>query len=160
MAGARGRGVERFRATLDEHGLADTIVELAAGARTADDAAAALGCPAAAIVKSLVLAGAQARALLVLGAGDGRLDEALVGAHAGGPVHLADAGFVREVAGFAIGGVPPFGHERALRTLVDERILEQPRVWAAAGAPHALFSLAPTDLVAATRGEVVAVGRP
>lgn len=149
--------VERFRSALLERGLADTIVELDASARTADDAAAALGCPTGAIVKSLVFSGPRADPLLVLGTGDGRVDEGVVGEHPGGCVALADAHFVRAAAGFAIGGVPPFGHSRDLPTLIDCRLERFATVWAAAGTPRTVFSLTLSDLVRATRGEIVDV---
>ncbi|MEF8834291.1 MAG: YbaK/EbsC family protein [Halofilum sp. (in: g-proteobacteria)] len=154
-----GRSVGLFRAALLERGLADTIVELDASARTAIDAAAALGCATGAIVKSLVFRGPGAEPLLVLGTGDGRVDEALVGERVGGPVALADAGFVRDAAGYAIGGVPPFGHRRDLPTLIDARLERFALIWAAAGTPETVFSLSLQDLIHATGGEVVEVGR-
>ncbi len=69
----------------------------------------------------------------------------------------ADAAFVRAATGFAIGGVPPFGHPSPLQTLVDEDLLAYETIWAAAGAPNAVFSIAPKDLVAATGGTIAAV---
>lgn len=152
-----GKSVERFRAALLERGLADTIVELDASARTADDAAAALGCATGAIVKSLVFSDSRAQPLLVLGAGDGRVDEARVGERVGGPVALGDARFVRGAAGYAIGGVPPFGHNGNLPTLIDRRLERFATIWAAAGTPETVFSLTLPDLIRATRGEVVEV---
>lgn len=151
------KSVERFRTALMGQGLEDTIAVFETSARTAEQAAAVLGCPVAAIVKSLVFADARDEPLLVLAAGDGRVDEARVGEWMDGPVRLGDARFVRAAAGYAIGGVPPFGHRQALPTLVDERLCEQERVWAAAGRPEAMFSLTPDELVRATGGEVVAV---
>lgn len=152
------RSVQRFRAALLERGLADTIVELDSSARTADDAATALGCATGAIVKSLVFAGPRAEPLLVLGTGDGRVDEARVGERVGGPVTLGDARFVRAAAGYAIGGVPPFGHNQDLPTLIDRRLERFITIWAAAGTPQTVFSLTLPDLIHATAGEVVALG--
>lgn len=152
-----GRGVERFRAALLQRGLDDTIAKLDASARTAGDAAAALGCATGAIVKSLVFSGPQGQPLLVLGTGDGRVDEARVGGYVGGPVVLADARFVRDAAGYAIGGVPPFGHNRDLPTLIDRRLERFATIWAAAGTPETVFSLSLPDLISASRGKVVAV---
>ena len=153
----KSRSVERFRAALTDRGLADTITVFDASARTADEAASVLGCPVAAIVKSLVFADAKGEPLLVLAAGDGRVDEEVVGARVGASVELGNARLVRAAAGYAIGGVPPFGHNRSLRTLVDHRLCEQDRVWAAAGTPAAMFSLTPAELVQATGGELVEV---
>ncbi len=152
------KSVKRFRAALIERGLADTIVELDASARTADDAAAALGSDTGAIVKSLVFSGPGAEPLLVLGTGDGRVDEARVGERVGGPVALADARFVRDAAGYAIGGVPPFGHNQDLPTLIDRRLERFETIWAAAGTPETVFSLTLPDLIRATGGELVEVG--
>ncbi len=153
----RSRGVERFRRALCAHGLEDTIAVFDDPARTADAAADALGCPTGAIVKSLVFAGPGGQPWLVLAAGDGRVAESVVAALVDGPVELGNAGFVRSVAGYAIGGVPPFGHVRALPTLVDRRIGDHATVWAAAGSPSALFSIPPETLVEVTDGRVVAV---
>lgn len=152
------KSVKRFRAALVERGLADTIVELDASARTADDAAAALGTDTGAIVKSLVFSGPGAEPLLVLGTGDGRVDEARVGERVGGPVALADARFVRNAAGYAIGGVPPFGHNQDLPTLIDRRLERFDTIWAAAGTPETVFSLTLPELIRATGGDVVGVG--
>jgi prolyl-tRNA editing enzyme YbaK/EbsC (Cys-tRNA(Pro) deacylase) len=152
-----GRSVKRFRAALLARELDDTIVELDASARTADDAAAALGCPTGAIVKSLVFSARGGEPLLVLGTGDGRVDESLVGERVGGAVALGDARFVREAAGYAIGGVPPFGHNSDLPTLIDRRLQRFATVWAAAGTPETVFSLTFEDLIRATSGEVADV---
>jgi len=75
----------------------------------------------------------------------------------GEPVGKADAGFVRRHTGFAIGGVPPLGHDTPLETLIDEDLLKYEEVWAAAGTPHAVFRLRPTDLEAMTGGQVVVI---
>lgn len=153
-----GRSVERFRVALLARGLDDTIVELDASARTADDAAAALGCATGAIVKSLVFSGPGGEPLLVLGTGDGRVDEARVGERVGGTVALGDARFVRDAAGYAIGGVPPFGHNSDLPTLIDRRLERFETIWAAAGTPETVFSLTLSDLIRATGGEIADVG--
>jgi prolyl-tRNA editing enzyme YbaK/EbsC (Cys-tRNA(Pro) deacylase) len=89
--------------------------------------------------------------LLVVASGSNRVDEARFGAV------KADAAFVREQTGFAIGGVPPFGHARPIETIVDEDLLQYEIVWAAAGTPSSVFPLAPADLVAQTGGRVARV---
>lgn len=124
------------------------------GTRTAADAAAAVGVPIGAIVKSLVFAvGDEAVVALVSGADT--LDEAALGALAGGPpASRLDADAVRAATGFGVGGVPPFGHRRLLRTFVDEDVLGFEEVWAAAGTPSTCFPVPAADLVAAT-GAVV-----
>jgi prolyl-tRNA editing enzyme YbaK/EbsC (Cys-tRNA(Pro) deacylase) len=129
------------------------IVVLDDSARTAAEAAAAVGVEQGAIVKSLVFlaAGGGGEPVLVLVAGDNRCDEALLG------VERADAATVREVTGYAIGGVPPLGHPQPLRTIVDEQLGRFPTVWAAAGTPHAVFPIAYTELLRVTGGDVRAV---
>ena len=91
--------------------------------------------------------------VLALVAGDRRADEALLTEAAGEPLGRADAEFVREATGFAIGGVPPLGHD--LVPLVDESLLRFEVVWAAAGTPHHVFGIDPRTLVAVTRGDVM-----
>lgn len=150
--------VERFAAILAASGLEDTVVELDVHARTAPQAAAAIGCDASQIVKSLVFADADARPVLVLAAGDLRVDETRVGRLHGAPVSMAAADLVRAVSGYSIGGVPPFGHARPLPTLIDRGLLRHRTVWAAAGTPRHLFSLPVDDLRRVTAGQLVEVG--
>ena len=104
-------------------GLDIDVVEYPEGTRTAEQAAAAVGCEVARIVKSLVFA-VDGTPVLALVAGDNRLDEDKLVAAAGGErAGRADADVVRSTTGFAIGGVPPFGHDTQLATFVDESLL-------------------------------------
>jgi prolyl-tRNA editing enzyme YbaK/EbsC (Cys-tRNA(Pro) deacylase) len=121
--------------------------EFPAGTRTAVDAAAAVGCDVGAICKSLVFRVGD-EPLLVIASGANRVDEERFDAV------KADAAFVREQTGFAIGGVPPYGHPRPLRTIVDEDLLGYETVWAAAGTPTAVFPIAPDELVRRTGATV------
>jgi prolyl-tRNA editing enzyme YbaK/EbsC (Cys-tRNA(Pro) deacylase) len=139
-------------------GLDAEVVTLDRSARTAAEAAAALGCRVDQIAKSLVFRLRESgQALLVVTSGANRVDEAAVGAIVGEPLDKADAAFVREQTGFAIGGVAPVGHARPLATLIDQHLLTWPHIWAAAGHPSTVFRLDPADLVRVTRGRVVAV---
>ena len=107
-------------------------------------------CAQGAIVKSLVFRAARRAPLLALVGGDRRADEAQAGgAGRRRSWNARDAAFVREVTGFAIGGVPPLGHPAPLRTLMDEGLWRFDEVWAAAGTPHAVFGVAPGDLARA-----------
>lgn len=129
-----------------------------ASTRSAPEAAEAVGCDVAMIVKSLVFRSVTSdEAVLVLTSGADRVDERRLAEVVGEPVERANAAFVRERTGYAIGGVPPFGHDRSLRTYLDVRLLGHPLVWAAAGTPHAVFSITPDDLLRATSAQVVAV---
>jgi prolyl-tRNA editing enzyme YbaK/EbsC (Cys-tRNA(Pro) deacylase) len=95
----------------------------------------------------------------VIASGSNRVDERRVGARFGQEIERADPDFVRSSTGYAIGGVPPVAHRAPIVTLIDADLLPLPVVWAAAGTPHAVFSVTPDDLVAATGGEVVDVAR-
>jgi prolyl-tRNA editing enzyme YbaK/EbsC (Cys-tRNA(Pro) deacylase) len=107
------------------------------------------------IVKSLVFRTPATRSpLLVLVSGASRVDEHRLAALLGEPVERADADYVREETGYSIGGVPPLGHPKPIRTLIDEGLLEFERLWAAAGTPYAVFSLTPAELRSVTVGEV------
>lgn len=151
------KSAARFRQALAQAGLADTVVTLERSARTAQEAAAALGCEVGQIVKSLVFADDAGEALLVLAAGDVRVDVERVAAVHGRGVSMADAAFVRAAAGYAIGGVPPFGHTTGLPTLIDASLRRWGTVWAAAGTPHTVFSLPADVLGRVTGGRVVEV---
>ena len=98
-------------------------------------------------------------AVLVVACGSNRVDEAKVAALLGEKIQRADADFVREKTGFAIGGVPPVGHAEAPLVLIDEDILGFDAIWAAAGTPNAVFRLTPAELVELTKGRVAAIAR-
>jgi prolyl-tRNA editing enzyme YbaK/EbsC (Cys-tRNA(Pro) deacylase) len=127
------------------------------GTRTAAEAAAAVGCDVAQIVKSLIFRRASGAAVLVVASGRNRVDEKKVEQLLGEPIGKADAAFVREATGFAIGGVPPAGHASPVETIVDEDLLAYDEVWAAAGTPRDVFTTTPDRLVAMTGGRVADV---
>lgn len=152
------RATERVQSALDAAGIEARVVELSASTRTAAEAAAAIGCTVAQIAKSLVFRGAESGdAILVIASGTNRVNEKTLAAHAGEPIAKADADFVRERTGYAIGGVPPAGHVAPLRTFIDRDLLRFDRIWAAAGTPHAVFELTPEQLTNLVRGPVVEV---
>jgi prolyl-tRNA editing enzyme YbaK/EbsC (Cys-tRNA(Pro) deacylase) len=132
----------QFQQTLDERGLGLTVQELPDSTRTADDAARALGCSKAQIVKSLVFrAAATGAPVVVLASGPNQVDLDTVAERIGGGIEKADADFVKSVTGYAIGGVPPLGHKEPVTLLVDEDLLTFDEVWAAAGTPNAVFKI-------------------
>jgi prolyl-tRNA editing enzyme YbaK/EbsC (Cys-tRNA(Pro) deacylase) len=146
---------ERVRAAAAALGLAIAIREHAVPTRTAEEAALACGCPVGAIVKSLVFAGqASGEPLLCLVSGANRVDEALAAAEVGEAILRPDGRAVRGWTGFAIGGIPPFGHARPLRTFMDRDLLAFGEVWAAAGTPNTVFPLCPHELARATGARV------
>jgi prolyl-tRNA editing enzyme YbaK/EbsC (Cys-tRNA(Pro) deacylase) len=149
---------QRVQGALDHKGVRLEVVELPASTRTAMEAAQAVGCEVGQIAKSLIFqTKLSGDALLVIASGSNRVDESLIGKHLGETVTIADADFVRETTGFAIGGVPPLGHLKELQTLIDEDLLQFDEIWAAAGTPRAVFRLAPDVLVEITDGIVTRV---
>ncbi len=122
------------------------------GTRTAEDAARAIGCSLGQIVKSLVFL-AAGRPVVALISGTNRLDSERLGRLAGRPVAKADAETTRRATGFAIGGVPPFGHLEPLAIYIDRDLLGYDVVWAAAGRPDSVFAIAPDRLLEISGGE-------
>jgi prolyl-tRNA editing enzyme YbaK/EbsC (Cys-tRNA(Pro) deacylase) len=134
------------------------VIELPDSTRTAQDAAQAIGCQVGQIVKSLVFRRQQSgQPVLILVSGMNRVDESRLAALIGEPIGKADAEFVHAQTGFAIGGVPPLGHDRSLETLIDEDLLQYSQIWAAAGTPNAVFCLEARDLSPLTGGKVVRI---
>jgi prolyl-tRNA editing enzyme YbaK/EbsC (Cys-tRNA(Pro) deacylase) len=133
-------------------------MEFDASTRSAADAAAAIGCTVGQIAKSLVFrATISDRPVLVITSGTNRVSESIISAHLGEAIERADAGFVRERTGFAIGGVPPIGHSEPLFIVIDEDLRSLDQIWAAAGTPNAVFRLTFEDLVQLTGGTVTRV---
>lgn len=149
--GLSGSSVERVRAALLAAGHADTIRAFPEGTRSAADAAAAVGCDVAAIAKSIVFR-AGARPVLAIASGANRVDMAKVAAATGLAVKRADGGWVRDVTGFAIGGVAPVGHLTPPLVVLDADLLALERVWAAAGSPMHVFETTPAALLHLTAG--------
>ena len=147
----------RVAALAAERGLDVSVRSFPDGTRTAVDAAAAVGCDVAQIVKSLVFVVDGSPVVALVGGAD-RLDEARLAAVAGGTdVRRATAEEVRAATGFAVGGVPPLGHATELRCFVDDALLAHDVVWAAAGTPMHVFSAPPAALVEAAGAEVATV---
>ena len=146
-------GVGRFEAWAEGSRADLDLRRFPQGTRTAEDAAAAIGCEVGQIVKSLVFTvGGQPVVALVSGAN--RLDQRALSAAAGGPVGRADAALVREATGYSIGGVPPFGHDRELPVYCDRDLLQYASVWAAGGRPDTVFEITPGRLVELSRATV------
>src|SRR6516164_2721423 len=134
-ASETGGSVDRVRSALLAAGHPDTIIEFPAGTRTAANAAAAVGCTVAQIAKSIVFRCGM-RASVVITSGANRVDPTKAEAALGVKLGRADADWVRQVTGFAIGGVAPVGHLNPPMVLLDRDLLELDPVWAAAGSPN------------------------
>jgi len=148
----------RVRAAAESFGLSVTLRIMPESTRTAEEAAAACGCSVGEIVKSLVFRTREtARPVLLLVSGANRVDEALAAAAIGEAIERPNAAFVREVTGYAIGGIPPLAHSTPLATWFDRDLLAYDRVWAAAGTPNAVFAVDPKALCRAIGAEVIAM---
>ena len=153
-------GVQRVTAVLQSLGHPHGPVMLDEAARTAQQAADALGVDVGQIAKSIIFRRqSDDAAVLVIASGDRRVDEKKVEALVG-KVGRADADFVRAKTGFAIGGVSPVGHATPPVTLIDRELFRFEEIWAAAGHPHGVFRLRPHDLERLTGAPVADIDQP
>ncbi len=145
--------VGRVRAALLAAGHPDTIRRFDRSTRTSEDAARAVGCPVGAIAKSLIFrAAGSSRPVLAIASGAHRVDMDAIARAAGAKIERADATWVRETTGFAIGGVAPVGHLTPPLVLLDDALWAFAEVWAAAGAPDAVFATTAEALARITGG--------
>jgi prolyl-tRNA editing enzyme YbaK/EbsC (Cys-tRNA(Pro) deacylase) len=150
---------ERVRAALAAAGLDNAILALSESTRSAAEAAAALGCDVAQIAKSVVFRGSNGRAVLVVASGVNRVDEAKVEMLLGERILKADAAFVRDRTGFAIGGVSPIAHATPPIVVLDEDLFAFGCIYAAAGTPFSVFGLTPAELERLTGGRRATIRR-
>ena len=149
---------QKVQDALNRHGVSCRVVELPGSTRTAQEAAQAVGCRVEQIAKSLVFQGKTTKKpVLVVASGANRVNEKKLRDLLSEPVRIADAEFVREHTGFAIGGVPPAGLSNPMEIFIDEDLFKYPEIWAAAGTPHAVFKLTAADLLKITQGKVVSI---
>ncbi|UWP99934.1 YbaK/EbsC family protein [Aliiroseovarius crassostreae] len=145
------KSLKRVRAALETHGIAVEIKEMAESTRTAKEAAAAAGCALDQIVKSIMFRGENSGDLILfLTAGGNQVCAEKATALAGEPLGKADARLIRDLSGFAIGGVSPVGHLTPIRTFCDPRLNDFDLVWAAAGTPRHIFAAPPEDVIRAS----------
>jgi prolyl-tRNA editing enzyme YbaK/EbsC (Cys-tRNA(Pro) deacylase) len=153
--------VERFSAAAAALGLEPDVVRFPEGTRTAADAAAAVGCGIAQIVKSLVFVADDGRPVVALTSGANRADTAALAVLLGvAEVRRATPEEARAATGFAIGGTPPFGYPVPVEQLIDRDLLAHERVWAAAGTPDAVWPVDPRRLLEVTGARAEAFGIP
>jgi prolyl-tRNA editing enzyme YbaK/EbsC (Cys-tRNA(Pro) deacylase) len=147
MKPASSDGAMRIQAIL---GDAFCVLEFEESTHSSAEAAAAIGCDVAQIAKSMLFRATDGTPVLVVASGSNRVDEKRVAALLGQKISRADAAFVLDRTGFAVGGVPPVGHATAPVTFLDRDLQSYPTIWAAAGSPNAVFALTPADLVRLT----------
>jgi prolyl-tRNA editing enzyme YbaK/EbsC (Cys-tRNA(Pro) deacylase) len=145
--------IERFTGAARELGIEPQIRRFPEGTKTAADAAAAIGCELAQIVKSLVFM-ASDRPVIAFTSGANRVDPAKLARVVGATsARRATPEEARDATGFAVGGTPPFGHPQPVRSYVDPALLAFQEIWAAAGTPDSVFPLTPSELQGATGAE-------
>jgi len=149
---------QRVQQVLHKMGYSYEVVELPVSARTAIEAADAIGCQVGQILKSLVFKTKRSNnPILVLASGENRVKEERIEVLIAEPLGKANAEFVRQQTGFAIGGVAPVGHIRQITTFIDQDLLQYEEIWAAAGTPNAVFKLRTNSLEPMTGGQVVQI---
>jgi prolyl-tRNA editing enzyme YbaK/EbsC (Cys-tRNA(Pro) deacylase) len=148
----------KVQAAAEQLGLSIDVREMSQSTRTAEEAAAACGVGVGQIVKSLVFTGAASgKPYLLLVSGSNRVNEKGVAVHLGEALKRPDANAVRELTGFAVGGIPPFAHATPLPTFIDRDLLQYDIVWAAAGTPLAVFAADPAKLRDVTNATAIDV---
>lgn len=159
MSKALTKSAESVQTALRQKGLECKVIVLSDSTRTAQDAASAIGCDVMQIVKSLIFKTTSThQPVLILAAGSNRISEKIIESYLGETITKADAVFVREITGFAIGGIPPIGHKQTIDYIfIDEDLLRCDSLWAAAGTPNTVFNLQVKDLLEMTNGKVVAI---
>lgn len=152
------KSAEKIQTILDKFELELNVVELSTSTRTAEEAANALGCTVDQIAKSLIFKGKTSQnPILIIASGTNRVNEKVVKEHLGQKLEKANADFVLENTGYAIGGIPPIGHKNSIITLIDEDLMKLEEIWAAAGTPNAVFKLTPNILSEITGGEIICI---
>ncbi|MBX9786078.1 MAG: YbaK/EbsC family protein [Alphaproteobacteria bacterium] len=153
------KSAQSVQEALAKKGLDCKVIVLSDSTRTANDAAAAIGCEVGQIVKSLIFKTVEThKPVLILVSGPNRVDEKVIELLLGEKIVKADADYTREVTGFAIGGIPPVGHKQTIHNiLIDQDLLKFEEIWAAAGTPHAVFNLQSKELAVLTAGKVISI---
>ena len=153
MATKLSDSANRVQDFLLEKGFTFEVKELPGSTRTAQEAADSIGCAVAQIAKSLVFREKETNLpILVIASGSNRVDLAKIEKETGLKLGKADGNYVKERVGYAIGGVPPVGHNEPLETILDTDLKKYEVIWAAAGTPFAVFQLKPNDLEPLTNG--------
>ena len=159
MTSTLAKSAQSVQDALQKHNLECTVMEFPISTRTAQEAADAIGCTVTQITKSLIFKTKETnQPVLVLASGSNRVNEKIIESHVGHLILKADADFAREVTGFAIGGIPPIGHQQKIdHIFIDKDLLNHKIIWAAAGTPNAVFSIESKMLPIITHGQVISL---
>jgi prolyl-tRNA editing enzyme YbaK/EbsC (Cys-tRNA(Pro) deacylase) len=155
------KSAESVQETLTKLGLECRVLELPSSTRTASDAAQSIGCDVAQIVKSLIFKTKNTnKPVLVLASGANQVNEKQIEVYIGEGITKADADFVRDITGFAIGGIPPIGHKNVIDLIyIDQDLMLLDEVWAAAGTPNAVFCIKSKNLIDVTNGKIISISK-
>lgn len=152
------KSIHRVQNILDEHNLTLQLVEYPEGDLSAEEAADAIGCEPEQIAKSLVFRRMKSgKPILVIASETNRVNEKALKAVVGEKVERAEDEYAEEHTGYSVDGIPPVGLVESIETFIDEDLLTQELIWAAAGTPRAVFSLTPQALVEITGGDIISV---
>ena len=152
------KSAQKVVEAMQSAGLTTDVLKMPTSTRTAEDAANACRCATSQIVKSLVFQGKTSeQPILLLVSGTNRVDQDAVADRIGESLKRPDAAYVRDITGFAIGGIPPLGHATPMKTFFDQDLLDHERVWAAAGTPDCVFSSNPQELAQACGATIIKV---
>ena len=156
MSSGLSKSARKVQTYLESRAMIFDVIELSESTRTAKEAATAIGCEVAHIAKSLIFMDQSTEQLvLVVASGVNQVDLKKIEVATAKRLAPSDAKTIKKVTGFSIGGVPPVGHKQPLDTIIDEDLLQYPKIWAAAGTPHAVFSLTPDQLKTLTQGKIM-----
>lgn len=152
------QSAQRVQDALLKKGLPFEVKQLSKSTRTANEAATAIGCDIAQIVKSLLFCTLKNnKPILILASGKNRVNQKTIEALVGEEIIKADADFTREITGFAIGGIPPLENEKIRDVFIDQNLFNFETLWAAAGTPFAVFSLYSCDIQKVVQGKIISI---
>lgn len=150
------KSAQSVQNVLENAGLICKVLELGSSTRTAVEAANSIGCAVGQIAKSLIFKTNQDQSILVIASGVNRIDEKIITKIIGQEIQKANADFVRNITGFAIGGIPPIGHKtKCVFIFIDKNLLAYDDVWAAAGTPNSVFNISTKDLLKITEAKII-----
>ncbi len=156
MSSEMRNSAKRVQEFLTDNGFPFDVKELPGSTRTAQEAAESIGCTVSQIAKSIVFRNTETdKPVLVIASGSNRIDVKKIETSTGLKIGKADGRYVKEKVGYAIGGVPPVGHNESLYTILNPDLKKYGIIWAAAGTPFAVFQLNPADLETLTKGKWV-----
>jgi Cys-tRNA(Pro) deacylase len=137
----------------------DNVITFKDLTRTAQEAADQIGCDVAQIAKSIIFKDGNGQPVLVIASGKNYVDTKKIEKEIKNSLSKADAEFCKNETGFVIGGIPPYGHKKSIKTFIDQDLMEYEEIWASAGTPNSVFKLTPKELVEISKGKIISSSR-